>query len=80
MILLEFYKTRTDGVNLWRSYSDLGVMIERDGELYEEAIDPEGSGRVYTETDIPIVVEEPEEESENEDEFENEEDAELVAE
>lgn len=33
-----------------RTYSDLGMMIERDGALYEEAVDPVGSGRIYTES------------------------------
>lgn len=37
-----------------RTWSDTGMMIERDGALYEEAVDPVGSGRVYTETDAPI--------------------------
>lgn len=36
------------------TYSDIGMMIERNGAIYSEAYDPEGSGRVYTETDIPI--------------------------
>lgn len=38
-----------------RTYSDESMMIERDGHLYEEAIDPIDSGRTYTETDQPIV-------------------------
>lgn len=50
MVKTEFFRTREDGVNLYRTYSDEGFMIERDGVLYEEAIDPENSGRVYTET------------------------------
>lgn len=38
-----------------RTWSDLSVMIERDGVLYEEAVNPVGSGRVYTEAiDHPI--------------------------
>lgn len=42
--------------NLVRTYSDLGVKIhggvpESD---YDEAYDPIGSGRTYTETDIPV--------------------------
>lgn len=37
-----------------RQYSDKGVMIERDGELYAEAIDPTEFHREYTETDIPL--------------------------
>lgn len=37
-----------------RTYSDIGYMIERDGAVYEEAIDPAELGRTYTETDQPI--------------------------
>ena len=54
MIVTEFYKTRDDGVNLYRTYSNKGVMIERDGVQYEEAIDPAELNREYTETDEPI--------------------------
>ena len=54
MIIVEYYKTRKDGVVLNRTYSDAGMMIERDGVRYSEAIDPLDSGRVYTETDEPI--------------------------
>ena len=50
MIITEIYGTRADGVRLVRTYSDLGKQIERDGVLYREAVDPEGSGRVYTES------------------------------
>ena len=39
-----------------RTWSDLSMMIERDGALYEEAIDPINSGRAYTETDHPITL------------------------
>ena len=35
MIVSEFYMTRQDGVNLYRSYSDEGFYIERDGVRYE---------------------------------------------
>ena len=55
-IIAEYYKTRDDGVILNRTYSDNGVMIERDGVRYSEAVDPLDSGRVYTETDEPIDV------------------------
>lgn len=51
MIMTEFYKTREDGVRLVRTYSDAGKLLERDGVVYEEAIDPEDSGRVYVETE-----------------------------
>ena len=54
MIVTEYYKTREDGVVLNRTYSDLGMMIERDGVRYSEAIDPAELGRTYTETDEPI--------------------------
>ena len=37
-----------------RTWSDIGMMIERDGALYEEAIDPAELGRAYTETAEPI--------------------------
>lgn len=55
MVKTEFFRTREDGVNLYRTYSDEGFMIERDGALYEEAIDPENSERIYTETDLKEV-------------------------
>lgn len=54
MIVTENYKTRKDGVVLIRTYSDAGMKIQRDGVVYDEAIDPEGLGRIYTETDTPI--------------------------
>ena len=53
-IIAEYYKTRDDGVILNRTYSDNGVMIERDGVRYSKAVDPLDSGRVYTETDEPF--------------------------
>jgi hypothetical protein len=58
MIHKEFYKTRQDGVNLYRSYSDRGVQIRKVGtdEIYDEAVDIEGVPYVYEETDIPIEV------------------------
>ena len=39
-----------------RTYSDDGMMIVRDGIEYEEAYDPIGSGRIYTETQHIIEV------------------------
>jgi hypothetical protein len=56
MIQTEYYRTREDGVVLNRTYSDTGMMIERDGVRYSEAIDPAHLGRVYTETDEPVDV------------------------
>ncbi len=42
-----------------KTYSDKGMMIERDGVQYSEAIDPVefAEERVYTETDVPIESE-----------------------
>ena len=55
--------TRTETLN-GRTFivtaSDSGFMISRDDELYSEAWDPEGTDRVYEETDIPIEEPEPE--------------------
>lgn len=53
MIITENYKD-----NLIRTYSSIGNYIERDGVLYGEAIDIAAFGYVYTETDIPIEIEE----------------------
>jgi hypothetical protein len=55
MIITEYYKTRDDGVVLNRTYSDKGMMIEREGVHYSEAIDPAELNRQYTETDEPII-------------------------
>ena len=56
MIRTEYYMTRDDGVVLVRTYSVEGFKIRQNGTgaIYEEAIDPEDSGRTYTETDEMI--------------------------
>lgn len=56
MIVREFYKTRNDGVNLFRTYSDEGLIIKQNetGIEYSEAIDVENAPYTYSETDIPI--------------------------
>ena len=54
MIITEYYMTRSDGVVLNRTYSDIGMMLERDGVRYSEAVDPAELNRQYTETDEPI--------------------------
>ena len=56
MIQREFYRTREDGVKLYRTYSDKGLLIlqEQTQELYEEAIDIEDASYTYQETDIKI--------------------------
>lgn len=68
MIVREFHRTREDGVNLYRTYSDAGFMLIRnDGVEYDEAIDVEGAPYTYTEsgnkveviTDVPPDIEVP---------------------
>lgn len=56
MIIREFYSTRKDGTNLFRTFSDEGVKIRKVGtdEVYDEAIDIEGTPFTYEETDVPI--------------------------
>lgn len=54
-IIIEYYMTREDGVVLNRTYSDKGMMIERDGVRYSEAVDPAEFDRRYTETDELIA-------------------------
>ena len=46
-----------DGRQLRRTWSDAGFMIERDGAVYSEAVDPIDSGRTYTETKVPMETE-----------------------
>lgn len=64
MIVKEFYRQRKDGVNLYRTYSDLAVYILQNetGVEYEEAIDVENAPYTYSETDKPIPEEPSEEE------------------
>lgn len=51
-IVKEFYKTREDGIKLYRTYSDEGYMIRKIGteEVYDEAIDVETASYEYEET------------------------------
>lgn len=60
MIVREFYKTRKDGVNLFRTYSDEGFYIVQNetGTKYTEAIDVENAPYTYIETNEPIEEEE----------------------
>lgn len=53
MIIREFYITRKDGVNLYKTYSDRGVYIIKQGtdEKYDEAIDVENTNHTYEETE-----------------------------
>ena len=56
MIQREFYTQRKDGVKLYRTYSDAGMIIRQNetGVEYAEAIDVEGTPYIYTETETPI--------------------------
>ena len=56
MIQREFYKQRKDGVKLYRTYSDAGMMIRQNetGVEYAEAVDVAGAPYTYTETETPI--------------------------
>ena len=59
MIKREFYKTRSDGVNLYKTYSDSNYLIKQveTNSLYQEAIDIENAPYNYEETDILIEEE-----------------------
>lgn len=59
-IVREFYKTRNDGVNLYKTYSDKGYMIHKlnTEEMYDEAIDVENAQFEYEETTEKIESEE----------------------
>lgn len=56
MIIKELYRTRKDGVRLFRTYSDKDVKVKQSetGAVYDEAVDVETSKYTYTETDIPV--------------------------
>ena len=56
MIIKEYYRTREDGVNLFRTYSDANLKIQKVGtdEVYDEAIDVQNAPYEYVETDIAI--------------------------
>ena len=60
MIIKEFYKKRSDGVNLYRTYSDSKLMIKQveTGNVYAEAIDVENAAYTYEETDMSIDADE----------------------
>ena len=56
MIVREFYKTRKDGVNLYRTYSNEGfnILQVETGNIYDEAIDVETANYTYIETEEEI--------------------------
>lgn len=59
-IVREFYKTRNDGVNLYKTYSNEGYIIHKlnTEEYYSEAIDVENAPFEYEETNEKIKKEE----------------------
>lgn len=59
-IVKEFYRTRNDGVNLYKTYSDEGYRIHKlnTDEIYDEAIDVENAPYEYEETTEKIETEE----------------------
>lgn len=60
MIVREFYRTRKDGVSLYRTYSDAGYMIRQTqtGAEFAEAVDVADAPYTYTETETRIPAEE----------------------
>lgn len=57
MIKVEFFRTREDGIDLYRTYSDENYLIEQvsTGAIYEEAVEEEP--QEYIETDEKIFIE-----------------------
>ena len=53
MLKREFVKTRKDGVNLFRTYSDDNhyIIQNETGRKYREAVDVENAPYTYTESD-----------------------------
>lgn len=62
MLVREFYETREDGVNLYKTYSDENKFIRKVGtnEFYEDAIDIEDTPNEYMETNEIILSKEEE--------------------
>jgi hypothetical protein len=62
MVVKEYFITRSDGVKLFRSYSNEGKQILQNetGVLYSEAIDVENAPYTYSESseDIELTAEE----------------------
>ena len=56
MIVREFFQTREDGVNLFKTYSDANKYIKKVGteEIQSEAIDVENASFTYEETEQEI--------------------------
>lgn len=58
MIIKELYMTRSDGVKLYRNYSDEGKRLIQNetGIVYDEAIDVENAPYTYTESEETIEL------------------------
>ena len=56
MIQRKFYTQRKDGVKLYRTYSDAGMMIRQNetGAEYAEAVDVTDAPYTYEETEMKI--------------------------
>lgn len=59
MIKKEYYRTREDGVKLYKTYSDTNHFIKQveTGVVYADAIDVESAKFTYEETDGMLPVE-----------------------
>ena len=55
--MIKTEQLQINGKAFVRTYSDRGMMIEREGLVYSEAVDPAELGRTYTETDISVPKE-----------------------
>lgn len=58
MVITEYFKTRKDGVKLYRTYSDKNYKILQveTGIQYDEAIDIENAPYTYEETDVLVKL------------------------
>lgn len=56
MVITEFYRTREDRINLYKTYSNENYKIKQiqTGNIYNSAIDIENSGFSYEETSEKI--------------------------
>ena len=61
-IVKEFYRTRKDGINLYKIYSNMNLYIHKIGteEIYTEVIDIENAPYEYEETEEKIKEEDAE--------------------
>lgn len=58
MIVKKEHNTRSDGVKLFRTYSDEGrkIIQNETGYIYDEAIDVENAPYTYTESDDDVEL------------------------